>query len=62
MSLDHRPPPEGSMRKAVTMLVMGGYTGSVITEGGLGGGGRKSKSSVSTQQLMRLEAEAQRSF
>jgi len=34
MSLDHRPRPEGSMRKAVTMLVMGGYAGSVITEGG----------------------------
>jgi len=54
MSLDPRPWPEGSMRKAVTVLVMGGYAGPVITEGGSGGGGRKPKSKESTFQLMEL--------
>ena len=54
MSLDPGPRPEGSMRKVVTVLVMGGYAGSVITEGGSGGGGQKPNSRESTFQLMGL--------
>ena len=36
VSLDLRLVPEENMREAVTMLMMGGYTGSTITEGGSG--------------------------
>jgi len=54
MSLDPRPRLKGSMRKAVTVLVMGRYTGSVTTEGGSGGGGRKPNWKESTFQLMGL--------
>jgi hypothetical protein len=34
VSLDPRLRPEESMRQVVTVLVMGGYAGSAITEGG----------------------------
>ena len=62
MSLDPGPQPEGSMRKAVTVLVMGGYAGSVITERGSVGEGRKPNSRESTFQLMGLWAGSPGSF